>query len=211
MISVCVPTFNRYDLLQKCVDSAFAGTVKPDAIVVVDNGLALADDDPRVDLYTPPLNLGVAATWNWFIKNVPEYRIIVNDDIEFHADTIEKIVEKLREGYDFVRMPDGKVNCFSCFGIADTAVEKIGYFDENISPRYAYYEDNDYMRRMMLAKVSVGVAITTAFHGGSQTLKKFNPLETSEHWRKFELAKANYIRKWGGEPNHEIFNTPYNR
>lgn len=213
MITVGILTFNRYDLLLKAIDSAMHGTVKPDKILIVDNGGILNNPmGDNVEIYRPGYNMGVAAGWNYIIKNTSEHRIIINDDIEFRPSTIEKIINRLNEGPGLVMTVLPALNGFSCFAIKDSFVEKVGYFDEEISPGYAYYEDNDYVRRIVLAGLSAEVVTSgaEAIHTTSSTLAAFTPAQQMEHGRKFALAQNNYIRKWGGMPLQEIYTIPYN-
>lgn len=137
--------------------------------------------------------MGVAESWNWFIENVPEERVICNDDVNFAPDSLERLVAT--KG-DIVSAGCG----FSCFVIRDSCVRKIGLFDESISPGYGYYEDDDYMARLRrgglhFASIDCGVA-----HLVSQTLKSFTEAEMQEHHRKFHIARANFVSKWGMMP-----------
>ena len=103
-------------------------------------------------------------------------------------------------------------NIFSIFLVRDTCIERVGMFDEAISPNYAYYEDNDYMRRINLAGNIVLEGVHTLVdHLGSQTIAAFDSKQKFEHHRKFEIARKNYIKKWGGMPTQEKYLTPYNK
>jgi GT2 family glycosyltransferase len=81
-------------------------------------------------------------------------------------------------------------------------VERVGLFDEEISPGYAYFEDCDYVERMLLEKVRITPAHDAGVtHGGSKTLEAASQAEMQEHHRRFLLAKANFEKKWGRGPN----------
>jgi GT2 family glycosyltransferase len=215
MTTLCIPTLKRYDLLERCIDSALSGSMVPDKIIIIDNGGSLIKKYKGVDMYCPGENLGVAASWNWFIRVTEGDRIIVNDDIVFYDNTIEKLIEQLHnsDGFAWVCKPYGVLNGFSCFAISDKMIDLVGYFDETISPRYAYFEDNDYVRRMILAGISMDKfdCGASAYHDTSSTLKAFNNKEMQEHHRKFGIAQNNYIKKWGGLPGNEKYKTPYNK
>ena len=131
-ITICIPTLNRYDLLVKCLGSLRQSTVKPDNIFIIDNGKQyeeLVDIHIPISVHTPPENMGVAASWNWFMKNVPETRIICNDDITFFEDTLERLISAnniyLKSS---VLFPAGTpaANSFSCFLMPDKVIEKVG-------------------------------------------------------------------------------------
>lgn len=206
MINICVPVLKRYDLLRQMVASCEAGTVKPDTYYIIDNGRdnaqlmnALGDFDISAKVHTPAKPKGVAESWNWFINNVVEERIIVNDDIIMGSDAIRRMIAS----------PASLVwaSGFSCFLLRDECVAKLGLFDEGISPGYAYYEDDDYLQR--LDGRGTKPRVTTAedidcgvVHLKSQTLVASSHHETLEHHRKFKIAQANYVKKWALE---EVF------
>ncbi len=219
-ISIGIPVFNRYDLLALAIKSCMNSNKKPDKICIIDNGGKIDtnlkidfDLDIPINILRPEKNLGTAGGWNEIIKNTEDYRLIINDDIQFFPDTIEKMINKMENGAEFVWTcrPFGVLNGFSCFGIQNSLIEKIGFFDENISPSYSYYEDGDYHYRMFLAGITEVDSEAEAIHFHSATLKAFSPEEMAEHHRKFALAQSNYIKKWGGMPLQETFRTPYGR
>jgi GT2 family glycosyltransferase len=205
MINICVPVLNRYDLLREMVRSCHAGNIRPDTYYIIDNGRSgpklmesLKDFAIHAKVHTPKQSLGVAASWNWFIQQVPEERVIVNDDVLFGPTSLEVL---LASKADLV-WAEG---CgFSCYVIRDRCVEKIGLFDEDISPGYGYYEDEDYLQRLdgrgtrapsaVAEEVSCDIA-----HLKSATLKAKSHEEILEHHRKFKLAQANYAKKWSLE------------
>jgi GT2 family glycosyltransferase len=209
MITLCIPTLSRYDLLERCILSAEAGIVKPDRYLVMDNGGTLKLDLPKVEVVTFGYNIGVAKAWNYFIKNSEEIRIISNDDIMFYPNTISTLVS-FSEPSNMYCTRDIEANSFSLFVIGDDLVNTVGYFDEEISPNYAYFEDNDYHRRMDLAGRELRkIPGCTCGHFGSATLKSYSLQQQNEHHIKFRIAQANYEKKWGGSPGNETFSTPH--
>lgn len=200
MINVCVPVLKRYDLLQGMLQSLQRGTVVPDRVHVLDNGLRDWRPDESitlsVDVYVPPRPLGVAESWNWFITHVQEERVIVNDDIVFASHSLERLVASKAD----LVWAEG---CgFSCFVIRDSCVEKLGLFDETISPGYGYYEDEDYLQRLDGRGTRPASAVAenvdcNVLHLHSQTLKAGSPGDIADHHRKFKIAQGNYARKWG--------------
>jgi GT2 family glycosyltransferase len=97
---------------------------------------------------------------------------------------------------------------FACFMISWEAWKCVGRFDENFTP--AYFEDNDYHRRINLAGME-GCSVNTApyYHYGSQTQ---NAVATAPvvHPDAFVQNRIYYTIKWGGEPGMESFDTPFN-
>lgn len=222
VISVCIPTLKRYDTLHDLIKSAEIGSLVPDSYYVIDNGINTEFTSSeyylsldismrsKVHVYRFGCNIGVAKSWNWFILNTPQTRIICNDDITFYNDTIEKISQIGMDGK--MMYAGGIANAFSCFVLPDAIIDTIGLFDETISPGYGYFEDNDYYYRMTLAGFGIEqLENTTIGHVGSATLKSLSQDELDAHHKKFQLARHNYMSKWGGPPGHELFKIPYNR
>lgn len=196
MIHVCVPVLRRYDMLHSLVASVPPGVM----LHVIDNGrcadrLAKALEGRPADVHTPKVPMGVAASWNWFIENVPEDRVIANDDVTFMPDSLQRIVET--DG-DFVSPLLGQA--YSCFLLRDSCVGKIGVFDEAISPGYAYFEDCDYSERMMAHGFRITHLECGVTHAKSQTLAACSAAERNEHHRRFHIAQANFVAKWGRMP-----------
>jgi hypothetical protein len=84
--------------------------------------------------------------------------------------------------------------------------EKIGYIDAHFYP--AYYEDNDYVRRAVLAGLkSCTVGNAFYFHFWSRTIKQGSGGSTT---RYFENNRRYYHVKWGGDFGKETFTQPFN-
>lgn len=204
-ISVCIPVLKRYDLLRELLLSLHQSTVKPEAVYIINNGLdqekldeALSASPVTVFVDTPAANLGVAASWNKFILETEDDRVIVNDDVTFAPESLALLTACPADlvwaaGFGF-----------ACFVIRDACVEKVGLFDEAISPGYGYYEDEDYLQRLDGRGTKPRVATAEnvecgARHFHSATLKASTHEEVVEHHRKFLIAQGNYIKKWNLE------------
>lgn len=214
-VNLCIPVLKRYDLLIKCMESAEAGTLKPDKYFIIDNGNNL-DYRTLPESFTNKIfivkvryNLGVARSWNWFFDNVPDHILISNDDIEFYEDSIEKLMS----GYDenFTIYPAEGATSFACMAYPRKIINDVGYFDESLSPYYAYFEDNDFHYRMLQKGYNIkDVPGCRVKHENSGTMKWYNSTELAMHHDKFRAARSRYIAKWGGEPAHEKYTIPYN-
>ena len=77
--------------------------------------------------------------------------------------------------------------------------DKIGYTDVNFYP--AYFIDNDYARRIVLANIRC-CTLTNArfFHFWSRTIKQGSGGSTSHY---FDNNRKYYKNKWGGDVGHE--------
>lgn len=208
-MNVCIPTLNAVDEFNKCVKSIEASSIKCN-IWVVDNGGYVDSLSENMKVHKPAFNLGVAGSWNWFLDNVPYPKIITNDDVIFDEMAVESML-RAQDSTNLV-IPENIGESFSCFLIPEEIVNKVGRFDEWISPRYAYFEDNDYSYRMSLLGFGIKRAqFAMVQHAGSSTIKHFPKQKMKEHHDKFRLARDHYKKKWGGEPGAEQFSTPFNQ
>lgn len=83
--------------------------------------------------------------------------------------------------------------------------DKIGYIDVNFYP--AYFEDNDYARRGVLANIkSCTVKHALYFHFWSRTIHQGSGGSTHKF---FNLNKTFYQTKWGGDFSQEMFDIPF--
>jgi hypothetical protein len=184
------------------------GSLKPDMYYIIDNGKIINQYIPKAFVQRPGFNCGVAKSWNWFIKEVPEIRIICNDDLIWGADSLKILMDHYVE--DRITCPF-IANMFSCFILPDKIIKEVGLFDEAISPNYGYFEDGDYYRRMLLKGYGIPNDIYCGIeHEKSTTLRLFNDEERHNHDVKFRLAAKNFTKKWGGSPGKETYTVPYN-
>ncbi len=216
MVTLCTPTLNRYDLVHKLILSAEQGSLVPDRYCVVDNGGELKLELPqpimdKVHLYRPESNIGVAASWNYFLRTYPDYVIISNDDIEVGPNTIAAMVDAAEAEPEslFFCIDSAGINAWSFFLERTKSLEIIGPYDENFWP--AYFEDNDRYRRYVLAGYEVQKAQNAEFyHFGSATLAAYTAEQREKHHEYFRRNREYYISKWGGEPGNESYRTAFN-
>lgn len=211
MITLCVPTISRFDLLPYLIESAMTGTVKPDKIVVIDNSGGQCPKIPGIEIITSPDNLGVAGSWNYFMSNYDDYIVISNDDALLNENTLEELI-KGAETYSYAMVHgvcDTDGNSFSLFILRKKVWEEIGPFDETFFP--AYFEDNDYHHRMKLKGYDKRAIETAQYrHFGSATIKLYTAKQLDDHWIRFSRNQDYYIKKWGGLPSKETYVLPFN-
>jgi GT2 family glycosyltransferase len=168
--NLIVPVLNRYDLLQRMLDSV---DVSVDHLLIIDNGLGtdtleLSDKFAKVTHLRMPANLGVAGSWNLGIKSFPYAHrwFIVSNDVVFQAGALEKLSQARR---DEITLTADAPN-WQAFALGDEAVTDLGLFDEcGFYP--AYFEDNDYMRRAEFAGVNIRKLDIDLHHDNSSTIK----------------------------------------
>ena len=141
-----------------------------DRLIVIDNG-ARVKDLPQVAteqyvIYSPE-NLGVAGSWNLGIKMTPSapWWAIVNYDVTWPEHSLAKLAAAARP--DALVLSAGSPP-WCAFALGDKVVEEVGLFDEAIYP--AYFEDNDYQRRVLNAGMEVVQADVPVHHANSSTL-----------------------------------------
>lgn len=204
--NVCIPVLRCYDLLHRLLLSLRESTVPVNRVWIIDNGKnesalrsAVAETlTTTFTIHTPKVPRGVAESWNWFIGRTSENRIITNDDMVFAPQSLERMIATpgdLSLGFGF-----------SCYLFRDSAIGKVGLFDEQISPGYAYFEDADYIQRIRQTPsfVMSDAQGTGLIHGdgkdGSCTYRAGTQEEIDEHWRKYRIAHGNFVKKHGAPP-----------
>lgn len=216
MLVFGIPTLNCYDLLNNLLKSIESNTVIPDRVIVVDNGRKFRplETTLNLEIVVPKGNLGVAGSWNRIIEMSFEQDenasvIISNDDLVLGNRAIENMVNS-DSSFVLTDSSLSGLNMFSLYLIRKACTDKVGMFDSLFYP--AYFEDNDFYRRMTLAEIETYTAKVEVqhIHGGSQTIKKFTPDEMETHHRDFRKNQMYYIQKWGGLPHHEKYTIPFN-
>ena len=221
--AIGIPYINRPDLLHRLCDSLSIQKEMCDFDYrfVWNTYLDLRGDIQFADLiekhliYSCGHNLGVGASWNAIIKSTPlaPYWLILNSDIELGHNDLAKIkafVEPRLETH-------GLLLChgFSAFVITPLALERVGFFDENIYP--AYLEDCDYHYRAKLAGIKCeNIPDLRLIHGelvdgkmeGSRAINA-DPIYSRENGRTHQGNFDYYRAKWGGINGEEIYRNPF--
>jgi GT2 family glycosyltransferase len=166
--NLIVPVLNRYDLLQRMLDSV---DVPVEHLLVIDNGpgfdLAFGDNFKKVTVLNLPANQGVSGSWNLGIKSFPYAHrwFIVSNDVVFEPGSLEQLSQARRDEITLT----GDAPHWQAFALGDEAVNDIGLFDESLFP--AYFEDNDYMRRAEFVGVNIRRLDLKLRHDNSSTIK----------------------------------------
>jgi GT2 family glycosyltransferase len=172
--NLIVPVLNRYDLLQRMLDSV---DVPVQHLLVIDNGASVmaeplelkpSDKFAKVTHLRMPANLGVAGSWNLGIKSFPYAQrwFIASNDVVFRLGALEKLAAARRDEITLT----GQAPHWQAFVLGDEAVSNLGLFDEcGFFP--AYFEDNDYMRRAEFAGVNIRRIDIDLDHDNSSTIK----------------------------------------
>jgi len=164
-----VPVLNRYDLLQRMLDSIDFPVAD---LLVIDNGgdvdkLRFPNCVLNSHILPLPANLGVSGSWNLGVKLFPHAPkwVIASNDAVFGAGALERLCDARR---DEIVLSDVFPH-WHVFSLGDDAVRRVGLFDEALYP--AYFEDNDYLRRAERAGVVVRRIDISLAHDNSSTIK----------------------------------------
>lgn len=217
MLTLLCVTYRRFDLLERMIDSVKKGSVVPDQILLLSNGGDIEGYVAQRNLasagvHLVPRNLGrvsVAKAWNLGFKEGGDTTIVTGDDVVFGEHTLENLRDGAVASESRFLYPATNASQMFCVFTAKMALfEKIGWFDEQFFP--AYFEDNDFFRRMTLAgEGALAIAECDPYHHDtSSTLKSFNPPEQEEHHVQFRQNQRRYVVKWGGLPGSEIYDVP---
>jgi GT2 family glycosyltransferase len=201
-----IPTINRADLLNEALANYFED-FKDTEIVICDNGnQEIITRERNFVHYKPEKNLGVSGSWNMLMDYADKVKathvLILNDDIY-----LGKPEEEIKT---IIKLWNPEFLCtelnWCSFILSVESFKKVGNFDENFFP--AYFEDNDYFRRMQLANVPIimNPMLNPIIYRNSMTIQKSPELNSG-----FEKNRQYYISKWGGQPTQETFATPFNK
>jgi hypothetical protein len=217
MLTLLCVTYRRFDLLERMVGSVKKGSKVPDQILLLSNGgdiesYVASKSLASTGLHLVPRNLGrvsVAKAWNIGFREGCDTTIVTGDDVLFGEHTLRDLEQASMSSPSLFLYPLVNASQMFCVFTAKADLfERIGWFDEQFFP--AYYEDNDFFRRMKLAGIEAeAVARCDAYlHDVSSTLKSFNPPEMEEHHAQFRENQRRYMNKWGGLPGSEIYDVP---
>lgn len=105
-VSVIIPTFNRFNLISRAIDSVLSQTIKPFEIIVVDDGSSdntstfIKNNYKSVKLIKQN-NLGVSKARNVGIKNSSgDWIALLDSDDEWKKNKLEVQIKSLSE-YDY--------------------------------------------------------------------------------------------------------------
>jgi GT2 family glycosyltransferase len=196
-----VPTIANYELLDQLLESAERGIVVPTGYVIVDNGgsygferaeaILAGRPGVTVELVTPGVNLGVAASWNRILDLAGDEPVVIsNDDVVLAEQTFAEMSSALEDA-PFVS-GDG----WALFGQRPECTRLAGPYDENIWP--AYYEDVDYDIRLRRAGIAPVRPLSAPLrHTGWTTTRRLGDVPWLSEGR--ERNRRYVTAKWGGD------------
>jgi len=172
---IIVPVLNRYDLLEKMLDSI---NYAVDNILIIDNG-GTYKTNRDIRVLNLPTNLGMSASWNLGIKLYPhlKYWLFASADTVWGETALQEI-DSISGSDKLILTNDS----YGCFSVGENIIEKVGLFDEYFYP--IYFEDNDFHERVARfcpENTIVSTSIKTAPEIGSQTINSDDNLKNRNH------------------------------
>lgn len=211
MVTLCIPTLNRYDLLPEVIDSAMKGSLKPSQILIMDNGCRLSKKDvpSNAKIVSMGANIGVPASWNYFINKCDDDIVITNDDLTFGYDTIEKLSVASRKSKSIVYFAEvSDYRWFSCFLQKKISASRMKLYDTNFFP--GRWADTDFFYRMRLRGQGYEMVLGAKVeHQGRATVKAMTPEEVIAFKINEQKSLEFYTQKWGGPPGKETLTDPF--
>lgn len=188
---IVLPIINNEYLVDRCVES-----IKDKSkLLIIDNSPSGFGKKYGVEIEYHPNNIGVPASWNIGLKKGHAYTVLLSASMMVYGDIEQWLVKANNWGvYSF--------HGWHLIGIRKATVDKLGFMDEGFYP--AYYEDNDYHRRMVLAGCEFPRILIDATSAGNAMT-----MHAGVKVRYYECQQY-YIKKWGGLPNEEKYLLPFN-
>ena len=215
---IVLPVINRGDLLKRCLLSI---DYPVDDLVVF-----LNSEDPSLEATVNTLEnpfirklhvqrrikygRGCGPCYNQAIRGFPEagFWMILGADTFFHPGTLEQMVRYIGH------LPEAGAIWFdnTIPVITPVAVRQAGLFDENFYP--CYLEDIDYELRLKLSgspivRSNIPVGHDSSFYRASASIRSDLNLAFANSVT-YDVLKGYYREKWGGDPGHELFESPFN-
>jgi len=173
----------------------------------------------------------IAQMWNtaiqkFLLNGTNDYLIILGEDLECIGDTGKILSNALRlgENYNIIMTTAYDVNLHGnlgpifvggrdilagmfCFCVGKKFVEKVGLFDEQYER--AWFEDADKIYQLYTLGYDLAI-VAPVYHVGEANTK-YDAEVAAAKLKYFPENLERYIKKWGGEPSKETFQTPYNK
>jgi len=207
---VFIPYVNRPDLLRRAVESV-PRKLSYSPIIINNSGQRLPVEVDRYDHMEPPVPLTFSQTQNWMLKiasqrAVPFYFFLHSDAIP-GDDTLDLLFQKALA-----------LEASQRWGAIFTAYDSLAAFNTEAMTAVGgwdtlftwYASDCDMYRRLRLAGYPTVESNLPVFHQASQTLNS-DPEVKRRVDVEFPLREQIYLKKWGGKPGFETFETPWNK
>lgn len=203
-----IPTYNRKDLLIRCLDSLKPSRHLIDKLIVVDNGQQNIPPLETIDqLIENDTNRGYGGGTNQILQiakdEEADWCLILNDDITMYPWFMEKLLPILELCNNrWLLTPDWEwaAIAFSKLGIKELEFKPGQWFDEQFWP--GYFVDNDIHWRIILTGEEQNVLVSGVPELTPWIKEKSKTKELAPELNHVASVPL-YIKKWGGLPGKE--------
>lgn len=208
MFDLGIPTYRRFDLCAQAVAAARSAAPAPARVLVVDNSGGLCPPIEGAEMVMGATPQSVASAWNLIMRvSRSPFVVLMNDDALPPPDVFLRLLARAEADPRAAIVSPVEGQRYMLFLLRRAAWEDVGPFDEGFRP--AYFEDNDWDRRLLLAGWGHPVVEMPIPHAESATVRSLSPAEQAQHHRRFAANQARYRAKWGGLPGRETLETPW--
>lgn len=199
-----LPHVTRMDLTEKAFNS-----IKDFPVFCVDNSETGEFYNRKLHTILPATPLTFTQTQNVFIREAIKrdcdwYGFIHNDAETNKTKEFVEIVKEVFTSQPNVGIIFTQYDTLCAF--RTEAVIDTGWWDVAFTQ---YFADNDYYRRLKLAKWKVYESNIPVTHHASITIKT-NIMYGTRNRYLFPMFEEYYIKKWGGKPHNERYYIPFN-
>lgn len=205
-----IPFVNRRDLLEKAIASAV--DLKENLRIIDNSKSGLHGDPGWPPIIRPSVPMTFSQTLNFMLGLTKDKGkticIWMHSDASAHPGSCLKLLELARR-YTAENRKWGVLftNYDALSAMSVEAFEKIGGWDEMFE---WYASDCDAYYRLKLAGYGCINTSLPVDHSPSQTLNS-DPEIRAQVEGMYHHRNRCYTEKWGGEPGHERYTTPFNR
>ena len=161
MVSISIVTYNNDKIIKKCLQNIFKNINKTDfELIIVDNNSSdntisiIEKDFKNIKLIKNNRNIGFGAAHNIAIKlGRGKYHLVLNPDIIFTENSIEKLVNFMEENHDVglispkIVSPDGTIQylCKRSPCVFDLCIRRFtpGFIQKIFKKRIDFFEMKD--------------------------------------------------------------------
>jgi len=188
--TITFPCRNRVKMANASIRSFLESCSYP--ILIIDDNSDTPDDtyldSSRVTVIYNKEKSGLVKMWNQALKaSTSEYMIIGCDKIRVTPEDIERLEDKLKEGYACVA-----TYLLGIFAFSKELTTRVGFFDEGYVVNG--FEDTDWMNKLLINDVALYVSRETQY------------LDTGTSWGNAHPHNESYYRsKWNEDfSNNQI-------
>lgn len=214
---IFIPVVNNFHLLEKAINSV-PNNLFDDYFIFNNSNQNIPINTKQFKVIDKFGRLTFKQTQNamreYAIMNNYDYYCFMHNDGEILDDTSERLIQMADECILTNKKWSVIFTNYDVFCAYSTrCVNEIGKWGDEQWPKdqqSGYYLDNDYYRRMKLSSYQIlNLQKHNVLHNEySNTIR--NEREKRIWETQMMSVKSHYIKKWGGEPDHETYISPWN-